>query len=170
MGIFAGVILVASHGFAKAPAGDPDPVVANASAPTPAAAQPLPKLPPLTQPLTSLPPKFSAAGPSLRLPAILALGLGGLGAGGAVVTGLAAQGSKYDLSTCGTQCGGGRAPSDSALSITSAVLSVVAAAGVTTGVILLLTESNRTEKKSLTPRLGLKLSPQRAAASATWKF
>jgi hypothetical protein len=166
MGIWVGVFLVASHGFAKGPATP----AAAAETPAASAPAPVPKLPPLTQPLTSLPPKFNTTGPSLRLPAILALGLGGLGAGGAVVTGLAAQGSKYELSTCGTQCGGGRAPSDSALSITSAVLSVVAAAGVTTGVILLLTESNRTEKKSLTPRLGLKLSPQRAAASATWKF
>lgn len=167
-GLFLAVLLVAPQALGKKPAPTTTAQVAPAAQ---NGSRPARQLPPPTAALTTLPPRFSATRPSLRVPALVALGLGGLGAGGAVVTGIAAQGSRNEVTRCGTECGGGQAPPDSALSITSAVLSVVAAAAVTTGVVLLLTESNRTEnKKSLSPSLRLRLAPDKAAASAVWKF
>lgn len=87
-----------------------------------------------------------------------------------MVTGVAARNSRNEVANCGTQCGGGRAAPDSALSVTSTVLTVIAAAAVSAGVMMFLVDGKRPKKRRLSPKLGLKLSPQRGAASALWRF
>jgi hypothetical protein len=52
----------------------------------------------------------------------------------------------------------------------SMVLAGVGALGVLTGVVLTVTQPERPERPSLAPALRLKLSGQRALASADWRF
>jgi hypothetical protein len=105
----------------------------------------------------------------LRLPAFIALGVGGLSAGGALVTGVAASAGRdhYDPKRdCGSRC---ESVADRNLTLTTKILAGVAAAGVGTGVVLLLT-APRTERPTLSPSLGIGVSTQKAVARATWQF
>lgn len=108
--------------------------------------------------------------PSFRLPAFIAFGVGGLGASGALATGLMASGRYNDPANCASQCDEGRAASSRTLAITSAVLTGVAAAGIGVGVVLLLANPAHSERNRLVPALRLKLSAEKAAAGAVWKF
>lgn len=112
------------------------------------------------------PPAQQPASP-LRLPAFLALGLGGLTASGAVVAGVASSSSSHadPKLECGSHCG---APTDRALSMTSKILTGVAAASVGVGLVLLLTPHK--ERPSFAPSLGVGISATKATAKATWTF
>jgi len=115
----------------------------------------------------------SAAGASnqpmvlgLRFPEFLAFGIGGLGAGGAVVTRLAASAPYTDPKLgCNGRCADGA----HTLSATSTILAGLAVGAVGTGVVLALSGSTR-ETKPLAPVLKMSVSPSRAAASASWTF
>lgn len=106
--------------------------------------------------------------PSLRLPAFIALGIGGLSAGGAVVTGIMERGRQYDPKYDCAGCDGDRAM-DNKLALATKVLAGVATVGVSTGLILLLTAPQR-EKPSFKPSLGVSVSGSKASAKATWNF
>ena len=128
-----------------------DSTAARADPPTPRAVPPAPRGP---------------ASP-LRLPAFLALGVGGLTASGAVVAGVASSSSHAEAKLdCGSHCG---APTDRTLSTTSKILTGVAAASVGVGLVLLLT-APRKEGPSFTPSLGVGVSATKATAKAIWTF
>lgn len=119
-------------------------------------------LPPVSS-LPSSPPK-----PALHLPAFIA-GMGSLGTGGAFGIGGAGSGRRDDPRLdCGARCFGYRDTSD-ALSLTTKVLSGVAAAGVGAGLVLLLA-APRKERAGFVPSLGISLSGSKATARVTWKF
>lgn len=105
--------------------------------------------------------------PSLRLPAFIVLGVGGLSAGGAVVTGIVERNRQYDPKYDCARCDGDRAL-DQKLSLATKVLAGVAALGVSTGLVLLLTAPK--EKGTFTPSLGVNVSGSKATAKVTWKF
>ena len=135
---------------------------APAPAPAPAAAPPAPAAVP--------PPPPPKAGPS-RLPAFIALGVGGAMAGGSLVTGLIAK-SKYDdaKNSCGPQCTDAQLSSSRTFAITSTVLTGAAVLGVGLGVALLLTSDDDSDVGRARPRVDVALGPQAAAASAVWSF
>jgi hypothetical protein len=144
-------------------------VVAPPPAPEPAAARPAPAsttpspqgvlAAPSPPPSLPSPPKLA-----LRLPAFIALGVGGLSAGGAVVTGIMGSERPYDPKVDCAQC-----THHPALATTTAVLTGVAAAGVSAGIVLFLA-GPRTERPSFTPTIGVSLSSSKASAKAVWTF
>jgi len=114
----------------------------------------------------------------LRLPAFIALGLGGLGAGGAIATGVAAGSRGNDPRTCDSRCTD-QGVSNHTLLVTASVLSGVAAAGVGLGVAFIIREPGRSERLRLTggglavgprPTLGFGFSAQKAVAKVGWRF
>jgi hypothetical protein len=134
---------------------------------------PVQRAPPLQIPLQikrtlpkSDPPKTWLG---LRLPAFIAFGVGGLGTGGAIVTRLATS-SSLQSAECGSSCMDARISRNETLSTTSTVLAGVAAAGIGTGIVLLLLSPSRPERSSLAPALRLRVSSQRAIAGVVWKF
>lgn len=107
-----------------------------------------------------------------RLPAFIALGVGGLMAGGALTTGIIAQ-AKYDdaKESCGPYCRRDELSSSRTLALTSTVLTGAAALGIGLGVVLLLTTpEDEGAVGSRVPRWNVAVSPQAAAASAAWAF
>jgi len=140
----------------------------------PAPAPPPTVAPPPPPAEAKLPPPPPPQGEPNRLPAFIALGVGGVMAGGSVVTGILAK-SKYDDAEAG--CGRTRSCSDDQLSssrtlaITSTVLTGAAVLGVGLGVALLLTSSDEADSVGKgKPRLDVALGPRAAAASALWSF
>lgn len=104
----------------------------------------------------------------LRLPTFIAFGVGGLGAGGAVVTRLAASGPQPDPKLgCNSHCSDG----SHTLGMTSTILAGIAGAAVGTGLVLALSEHGKRGKQlALAPVLKMSVSPSKAAASASWSF
>lgn len=102
----------------------------------------------------------------VHLPEFIAFGLGGLGAGGAVVTRLAATAPYVDPKL---SCNGRCADGSHRLGMTSTLLAGLAVGAVGTGVVLVLSEPAR-ERKPLAPVLKMSVSPSKAAASASWTF
>jgi hypothetical protein len=105
----------------------------------------------------------------LRLPAFIAFGVGGLSTGGAVATRIAAN-STIQNADCGANCSDARVARSKTLSLTSTVLAGVAAAGVGTGIVLLLCSPSDSERVGLAPALKLRVSSQKAVAGVVWKF
>jgi hypothetical protein len=105
----------------------------------------------------------------LRLPAFIAFGVGGLGTGGALATRLATS-SSLQSAECGSSCMDARISRNETLSTTSTVLAGVAAAGIGTGIVLLLLSPSRPERSNLAPALRLRVSTQKAVAGVVWKF
>ena len=108
-----------------------------------------------------------AAKPDRTIPYV-ALGLGGLAAGGAVLTGILAKG-EYDSAKdeCDPHCQESDVSSGKSLAMVSTVLTGVAAVGVGVGVILLLTEKPTAEKPPSSagvPHFDVALGPRGAAA------
>ncbi len=119
--------------------------------------------------LSPLPTSATALPSSgLRLPAFIAFGVGGLSAGGAVVTGLVGSFRHDDPKLeCGRYCE--RKPeTDQTLAVTTRVLAGVAAASVSAGLVLLLASPK--ERPSFTPSLGVNVSGTKATAKAIWRF
>jgi tetratricopeptide (TPR) repeat protein len=143
---------------AEPPAPAPAPVPTAAPAPAPAPA-------PATAP--SAPPKPEPN----RLPAFIALGIGGALGGGALVTGILAKG-KYDdaEASCKRSCTDEELSSSRTLAITSTVLTGGAVLGVGLGVALLLTTKSEPDSLGSRPRVDVALGPNAAAASAVWSF
>jgi hypothetical protein len=71
---------------------------------------------------------------------------------------------------CRQHCTGSNVAVDPPRASASLVLAGVGALGVLTGVVLTITQPKRHERASVAPALRLKLSGQRAFASADWRF
>jgi hypothetical protein len=141
--------------------------------PVPAfSASPLIAAPPQALPDAALAdaPRTQRRSSGIRLPAFIALGVGGLGASGALATGLIVNGRYNDPANCTHRCDDGHAISSRALTITSGVLAGVAAAGIGAGVVLLLAKPAHSERNGFVPALRLKLTAEKAAAGAVWRF
>ena len=104
----------------------------------------------------------------IRLPAFIALSVGGLGAGGAVVTRIASNWPSTDLKgSCNGHCTDGA----HTLQTTSTILTGIAVAAAGTGVVLALSNPGHARKRLASlPVLGMSVSPSKAAASASWTF
>jgi len=137
---------------------------------TPAQSAPAPVAPPA--PVTTSPatPGQPSPHPS-RLPAFIALGVGGLAAGGALITGIVANADYNDRkSSCSPACTDSELSSGRAMALTSTILTGVAIVGVGVGVTLLLTSGPDPAQTSLAPSLRLAAAPGSARANATWSF
>lgn len=107
----------------------------------------------------------------LRLPAFIAFGVGGLGAGGALVTGILYNVEQAQPApNCNSGCDDSHATPSEPLKVASGVLAGVAAVGVGVGVGLMFTAPERSERSTLTPRLRLGVTREKASASAIWRF
>jgi hypothetical protein len=128
----------------------------STSAPAPAAAP-------------ALPEPSSAHGS--RLPAFIALGLGGLAAGGALFTGMLANSDYNDAQgSCSPACSDRELAPGRTLALTSTILTGVAVLGVGVGVTLLFTSGPDPAQLGLAPRLRLATAPGAARAEASWSF
>ncbi len=117
------------------------------------------------------PEEPSPEGHSSRLPAFVALGVGGAAVGGAVITGILAK-AKYDdaKGSCSPACSDDQLSSTRSLALTSTILTGVAIVGVGVGVTLLLTSHPAPARTSYLPRLRLGAAPGAARAEASWRF
>lgn len=104
----------------------------------------------------------------MRIPTLIALGLGSVSAGGAVVTGYAATRGN-DPSTCDTSCTE-HGVRQRALFITTGVLTGMALAGVGIGVTFMVKEPSDLKAKAVRPRVDLRVSGQNAVAKIGWVF
>jgi hypothetical protein len=103
----------------------------------------------------------------LSLPAFIALGAGSISAGGALLTHMAASSPSY--SDPKQSCGGPCSDNPQTLALASKLLGAFAAAALSTGLVLAVTDSGP-KKADFKPSLRLNLSPKKAAASALWAF
>jgi hypothetical protein len=150
----------------EAASADAPVVLPPASEPVAPAAAPLSVPPPRPEPLKPVvaPPVPARKSSSLRLPAFIALGVGGLGAGGAVLAHFATVTSYNDPRlNCPGRCEG--APT---VALTAA-LTGAAVIGLGVGVALLVT-APKTEEPSPAPTVKFALNPRKAAATAVWRF
>jgi hypothetical protein len=134
-------------------------------APEPAsAAVPQADVKPVPAPVVKKEPRLLG----IRLPAFIALSVGGLGAGGAVVTRIASNWPSADLKGgCAGHCSDGA----HTLQTTSTILTGIAVAAAGTGVVLALSNPGHARKNLASlPVLGMSVSPSKAAASASWTF
>jgi hypothetical protein len=124
-----------------------------------------------TTPVPPPAPTSSGAAHGSRLPAFTALGIGGVAAGGAVITGIIAK-ADYDdsKSSCSPACTDSQLSAGRTMALTSTILTGVAIVGVGVGVTLLLTSGPDPAQTSLAPRLNLAAAPGAARAAATWRF
>jgi hypothetical protein len=137
---------------------------------SPNGAAPAPAAPTAPAPPPAVPPEQSPAHGS-RLPAFIALGIGGAAVGGAVITGIIANADYHDAkSSCSPTCTDSDLSSGRTLALTSTILTGVAIVGVGVGVTLLLTSGPDPAQTSLAPRLHLAGAPGAARADATWRF
>jgi hypothetical protein len=109
-----------------------------------------------------LPPAVRSGG--IRMPSFIALPGSVLPA---VLPKHAALGA--GLTECVTHCVERRS-SDPGMSRASAVLAGLASAGLATGLVLVLATPGRSENVNLLPAFRLRVSGQRALASARWRF
>jgi hypothetical protein len=164
-----------ARSVAEAPAPSPSPSDTAAPAVHPEAAQKAAPphadgapaaAPPSTDAAEKLPPQHDRRFLGLSLPAFLALGAGGLGAGGALVTHMAAS-TPYSDPRLG--CSGPCSDRPHNLALASNVLTGFAAAALGTGLVLAFFD-NHHPQPALRPQLKLSLGPRKAGASAAWSF
>jgi hypothetical protein len=148
-----------------APAGSSDASEGPFSVPDSAEIRAVPPPVPRTKPLEvePAPPVPAPKSFPLRLPAFIALGIGGLSAGGAAVLATVAPRNDPRLNCTGTCAEGARR-----LALT-AVLASTAAVGLGVGVALLVV-SPKTKEPSLSPQVGVGLNLRKASATALWRF
>jgi tetratricopeptide (TPR) repeat protein len=147
------------------------PPTATPAAPEPAAPQPAPPPPAVAPtPPPPAPPPSEPAEPN-RVPAYVALGLGGVAAAGAILTGIFAK-AEYDdaKDSCDDHCTDEQVSSGRTLAVTSTVLTGFAIVGAAVGATLWLTAGSGSEQASVRPALGLRIEPQSAAARALRRF
>ena len=147
----------------KAAPAEPQPAAPQPAPPPPAVAPTPP--PPLPAPPPPAPPEPN------RVPAYVALGLGGVAAAGAILTGIFAK-AEYDdaKDSCDDQCTDDQVSSGRTLAVTSTVLTGVAIVGAAVGATLWLTAGSGSERASARPALALRIEPESAAARAIWRF
>ena len=123
----------------------------------------------LTEPSLALPvPRSEPRILGLRLPTFIAFGLGGLSAGGAIATSVAATRGN-DPSSCDSRCTE-HGVRQKALLTTTGVLTGMAAAGVGIGITLMIKAPKDTKRDAIRPRFDLGLSGQKAVAKVGWVF
>lgn len=113
--------------------------------------------------------------PAPNVPAYVLLGLGGVAAGGAVLTGILAKGEYDDAkSTCSPRCSNDDVSAGKTLALTSTILTGVAVVSASIGAILLFTAEPAKEKaaRAPKPRWSVGFAPLRrgAAAGAGFRF
>jgi len=160
--------LLSAHSAAFAQS-SPSDASARATAPVSAAHSATPAGPEPAPAPSTLPEPSSAHGS--RLPAFIALGLGGLAAGGAVLSGILANADYNDAKdSCSPACSDSELASGRTLALTSTILTGVAVLGVGVGVTLLFTSGPDPGQFGLAPRLRLATAPGAARAEASWSF
>jgi len=141
-------------------------------------AQPAPTAAPATAPApaTTAPPPAEASTASApnRIPAYIALSIGGAAAVGAVLTGVLAQSEYNDAKdSCSPHCTDDQVSTGKGMALTSTVLTGVAVVGVGIGAALLFTGGTKTEEPhtaSRLPRFIVGVGPRAASAGASWSF
>jgi hypothetical protein len=122
----------------------------------------------LTAPAFAAPPRREKLILGLRLPTFIAFGLGGLSAGGALATSVAATRGN-DPNSCDSRCTD-RGVRQKALLVTTGVLTGMAAAGVGIGITLMLKAPKDPDRDAIRPRFDLGLSGEKAVAKVGWVF
>jgi tetratricopeptide (TPR) repeat protein len=109
-----------------------------------------------------------------NVPAFVLLGIGGITAAGAVITGVLANGEYSDAKdTCSPSCTDDDVSAGKTLALTSTILTGVAVVSASVGAVLYFTAKPATQEKAKRPRrfdLGLGVAPGGAAAAARWRF
>ena len=157
--LFVGLLCVnhAAHAQASNAAGVTAPP-AQAPAPAVASAPPLPAV------------ASAPAAPS-RTPVFVALGVGAIATGSAVLTGIFAN-SEYQSakSDCSPRCSDGDLSAGRTLAVASTIFTGIAIVGVGLGVTLLLLEERSEEPGAASFALGVTPDFGGARASAAWRF
>ncbi|MCA9639252.1 MAG: tetratricopeptide repeat protein [Polyangiaceae bacterium] len=162
----------AGEGVEPAPKPQPEREPKAAAKPPPPAPKPEPK----TSKVPVQDDGTTDAGPNV--PAWILIGLGGLSAGGAVVTGLLAQ-SEYDTakSDCSPTCTDDQLSTGRNMALTSTILTGVAVVGIGVGLTLLFTSSSSPQsasrvpaKPSAFPQVFVGASTAGGAFDARWRF
>ena len=122
----------------------------------------------LSAPVFEAPPRREKLILGLRLPTFIAFGLGGLSAGGALATSVAATRGN-DPNSCDSRCTD-RGVRQKALLVTTGVLTGMAAAGVGIGITLMLKAPKNPMRDAIRPRFDLGLSGEKAVAKVGWVF
>lgn len=104
----------------------------------------------------------------LRIPTIIAFGLSGLSAGGAVATGFAASRGN-DPRTCDSTCSE-NGVRQRALLLTTGVLTGMAAAGLGIGITFMVKAPRNRTESAIRPRFDATISGERAVAKVGWVF
>ena len=109
-----------------------------------------------------------------NVPAYVLLGIGGITAAGAVLTGVLANGEYNDAKdTCSPRCTDDDVSAGKTLALTSTILTGVAVVSASIGAVLYFTGKPSTQEKAKpAPRfnLGLSVAPGGASAAASWRF
>lgn len=146
------------------------PVTATPETATPETATPDMALAPRAVSASTAPREPSGAHSS-RLPAFIAFGLGGVAAGGAVLTGIVANADYNEAKgSCSPACSDRELSPARTLALTSTILTGVAVLGVGVGLTLLFTSGPDPAQLGLTPRLRVAGAPGAARAEASWSF
>jgi hypothetical protein len=104
----------------------------------------------------------------LRIPTIIAFGLSGLSAGGALATGFAATRGN-DPRTCDSSCSE-HDVRRRALLLTTGVLTGMAAAGIGIGITFMVKAPRNRTETAIRPRFDATISGQKAIAKVGWAF
>ena len=147
------------------------------ASPAPASTPPPPTSTPAATPApapSSPPPSPAAeARPPNRIPAYIALSIGGLSAAGAVLTGVLAQ-SEYSNAEdeCKPNCSDDQLSTGRTMALTSTILTGVAVVGVGIGAALLFTGGSEPEPVPAAgvPRVFVGIGPRGGGAQASWSF
>lgn len=131
---------------------------------------------PATAPGTP-PPSRDQAGPAetkSNVPAFVLLGIGGVTAAGAVITGVLANGEYNDAKdSCSPRCTDSDLSSGKTLALTSTILTGVAVLSASVGAVLYFTAKPASEVRARRPQrfdLGFGVTPSGAQASGRWRF
>jgi Tetratricopeptide repeat len=150
----------------------PKPAAPGTASPAPAAtpSQPTPSS---TAPAAA-PAEAPAEQTQSRIPAYIALSIGGAAAVGAVLTGVLAQSEYNDAKdSCSPGCTDDEVSTGKSMALTSTVLTGVAVVGVGIGAALLFTGGSKSEAppaSSRLPRFVVGIGPRAASAQASWSF
>lgn len=104
----------------------------------------------------------------MRIPTIIAFGLSGLSAGGALATGFAASRGN-DPRTCDSSCSE-HDVRQRALLVTTGVLTGMAAAGLGIGITFMVKAPRNRTETAVRPRFDATISGQKAIAKVGWVF
>jgi hypothetical protein len=150
----------------------PPPTATATAAPAPVPPAPTATAPP---PAPSTPPASPAAesSPPNRIPAYIALSIGGLSAAGAVLTGILAQSEFTNAEDeCKPHCGDDQLSTGRTMAVTSTILTGAAVVGVGIGAALLFTGGSEPEPVPAAgvPRVFVGIGPRGGSAQASWSF